>query len=623
MVRNEVFRFRTVTLLALVAASPFAACGPSNNSGPGGSSGASSGGGTSGSGSSDGGGSSVSGSGAGTGSSGSDGGNAGRHGFFLDSMTGHASVVYDAQGGLHVAGAGPSGLRYGYCASQCDQATNWGYADVAGVETSVGADSGGWAMAVDGQGHPRVMTTWHLNDTNYFECNDNCTKSSSWTTASKIRSVIPNPGAQFFAVSPQGVAAYAIGVTYVSCASSCTNAANWTPTTAVTLPANFAMSTVDGILGANLAFDVQGRPRMWYVVAQGNSDHVGYAACDTGCNSPTAWQHVPLQPSGGLLGFDASGNPRLVDGHGAAYYWCDADCAANAQNWQGPVTSAPADSLAVDGQGDIHTVTTANSAVSYTWCAGDCTSTSPQWQNLMLPFTDMDMAGPTPTGSHWTSSGTANIAVDSTTGTAAIALSAARWPQSVPGIPQNDTADAYGVFLWLVPGTSNPASSSGATSGSASGGSSGGGSGSSGSGSDGGSGSGSSSGSSDSGTDPLANFVGTPWSGSQVATVTCGDAGAYTTSKSVSRSFQSTASGLTVTDQRGCSWSLSVSGNTATLASTPQTCSIPSDAGTELLSLSTSTLTTSDGHHMTGQFVGTDTVGATACSVDASITLTR
>jgi hypothetical protein len=68
---------------------------------------------------------------------------------------------------------------------------------------------------------------------------------------------------------------------------------------------------------------------------------------------------------------------------------------------------------------------------------------------------------------------------------------------------------------------------------------------------------------------------------------------------------------------------LSVSGNTATLASTPQTCSIPSDAGTELLSLSTSTLTTSDGHHMTGQFVGTDTVGATACSVDASITLTR
>jgi hypothetical protein len=45
--------------------------------------------------------------------------------------------------------------------------------------------------------------------------------------------------------------------------------------------------------------------------------------------------------------------------------------------------------------------------------------------------------------------------------------------------------------------------------------------------------------------------------------------------------------------------------------------------GVEMLSLSTGTLTTSDGHHMTGQFKGTDTLGTTACMVDATITLTR
>jgi hypothetical protein len=68
---------------------------------------------------------------------------------------------------------------------------------------------------------------------------------------------------------------------------------------------------------------------------------------------------------------------------------------------------------------------------------------------------------------------------------------------------------------------------------------------------------------------------------------------------------------------------LTVSGDTAALSTTPEASSIDSDAGTELLSISSATLTTSDGHHMVGQFMGTDTLGATTCSVDASLTLTR
>jgi hypothetical protein len=555
---------------------------------------------------------------------GSGGTNAGIHGLFLDFLNGQATVVYDLRGGLHVAGGGPSGLRYGFCASQCDQASNWAYADVAGALTSVAADSGGYALAVDGQGHPRVMTTWHLNGTNYFECNDQCTKSSSWTTATKIRSFIPNPGAHFFAVSPQGTPAFAVlgkgGVAYESCASSCTTAANWTETLAAPVPAAFLMSTVDGVLDASLTFDPQGGVRMTYVLASGNNDRVGYAACDTSCNSPTAWQSLTPQAgaiSSPLLGLDASGNPRVVDSTKGAYYWCDSECATNGQNWQGPVTSGQADWLAVDGLGDIHTVHAADPAVNYTWCASNCTSMSPQWQTLMLPFADMDAADPTAMGSHWKAVGSlgSSISIDSG-GAAAITLNAARWP-AIPPLSGADNPEASGVFLWLVPAaTGNPASNSGSSSGGSS-------SSSSSSGSAGSSGSGSGGGSGDSGTDPLANFVGAPWSGTETTTVACGGAGAQSTSKAVSWSFRPTASGFTFSDANGCSWSLTVSGSSAMLASAPETCKINSDAGAESLSISTATLTTPDGHHMMGHFKGTATLGTTACSVDASITLKR
>jgi hypothetical protein len=296
-----------------------------------------------------------------------------------------------------------------------------------------------------------------------------------------------------------------------------------------------------------------------------------------------------------------------------AYYWCDSNCAASAQNWQGPVNSGNADWVAADGQGGIRTVREdhANSAVNYTWCAGDCTSTSPQWQNMLLPFADMDMASdPTagmPAGSQW-SGISSRIALDSA-GRAAIVLNAQHFPSAAT---LADNPDAYGVFLWLVPAVT--VSNAGSDSGSGSSGSSSGSSGSSGS---------SSGGSGDGGVDPLANFVGAPWSGSEGVTLACGDAGTRTGSKSFSTSFQSTSSGLTFTGANGCSWSLTVSGDTATLASTPETCDIAQEAGTEVVSLSAGTLTTSDGHHMTGQLTGTDTSGATACSLNLSITLTR
>jgi hypothetical protein len=121
-----------------------------------------------------------------------------------------------------------------------------------------------------------------------------------------------------------------------------------------------------------------------------------------------------------------------------------------------------------------------------------------------------------------------------------------------------------------------------------------------------------------------SNFLGTPpWSGTEVLSLVCGDAGMFRLPQSLSGiSFMPTASGFSYTDTSGCMFDFAVSGNTATLVA-PVTCMIHTDSGTQTEYISSATLTSSDGHHLTGQFTGTDTEGTLACSITASLTLNR
>jgi hypothetical protein len=376
------------------------------------------------------------------------------HGLFLGPITSHASLVYDAKGGLHVVGVASGGLSYGHCASSCDQGTSWVYADLVGSGMS-------GVLAVDGQGHPRVLSISTISGVaTYFECNDDdCGSWSRWTTTA-----IPvfkfTPGlyytwgdpvnGQYFAVSPQGGAALAYkdikrGLVYSSCTSSCANAANWQETVPVSTP----MDT--DFAWASLAMDAAGRPRLAFNYYDPKSKKIvlGFAACDAGCASASGWSSViPGAQAGERLFIDAQGRPR-ISGRGG-YYWCDDNCAADKSNWQGPVT-IPELCDALDGQGNLRCVKVSDPNVSYTACIGGCTSSSPVWNETLLPYADMD-ADPTAAGlagDHWGGAeapfGGVTLALDAA-GNAAVAFNAARWP-----LVMNDHPDKESVFMWLVP----------------------------------------------------------------------------------------------------------------------------------------------------------------------------
>jgi hypothetical protein len=126
------------------------------------------------------------------------------------------------------------------------------------------------------------------------------------------------------------------------------------------------------------------------------------------------------------------------------------------------------------------------------------------------------------------------------------------------------------------------------------------------------------SGDSSDGSSDLSEFVGA-WSGSEGASVQCGDAGAVQAKpQSISGTLEATSTGLTLTDQSGCTFDFTVSGGVATL-SAPVSC----DTDSGVVQVSSFTLTTTDGHHMTGRATATETVGAVTCAVTISETLSR
>ena len=144
-------------------------------------------------------------------------------------------------------------------------------------------------------------------------------------------------------------------------------------------------------------------------------------------------------------------------------------------------------------------------------------------------------------------------------------------------------ADAYGVYLWLIPAIADSAGSS--------------------------SGSGGSSGGAEAGSSGLSNFEGATWTGTLTETISCADAGMKTATPSESIALVPTASGLSYTDKNGCMFDFTVSGSTATLSNAPAACTASTDAGSTDAQYTSVTLTSADGHHMTVNLQGSVTWG--------------
>jgi hypothetical protein len=356
---------------------------------------------------------------------------------------------------------------------------NWTFTGVpAATGLDLGHTYGAVALAVDGQGHPRIFTT---SGPNYFECNGNCTSSTSWQSAT-LSLPATTTGNHVFAVTPDGTGAAVVisgadatSLTYESCASGCTTSANW-HAVKPTLPATITESN----FSAALAMDSQGRPQLLYsfnTFPQGRSAFtLGFATCPQGdCSSASGWQNIVFQTMQGQvpgvedlkLAVDGQGRLRAwAQLGGPSYRWCDADCSASPkseQNWHS-VTAPDATDMGIDANGTPYFVNYSSSGstpgVVYSWCSSGCDS-APTWEQVILPDSDLDAVAPDPggaSGARWQGNST-RLSVGAA-GNAAIILNAARYPTAIVG----QSPDAYGVFLRIEPPEpTNPGTGAGGT----------------------------------------------------------------------------------------------------------------------------------------------------------------
>jgi hypothetical protein len=112
----------------------------------------------------------------------------------------------------------------------------------------------------------------------------------------------------------------------------------------------------------------------------------------------------------------------------------------------------------------------------------------------------------------------------------------------------------------------------------------------------------------------LSKFEGN-WSGNLTTTVTCG--GQSQSGNAAVTLGLSAGSGadLQYLSQGGCLFKFNVSGNTASLANAPVTCSTTSNGAALVLNFTSYSLSTSDGHSLTATAGGTVTSGGENCTV--------
>ena len=127
-----------------------------------------------------------------------------------------------------------------------------------------------------------------------------------------------------------------------------------------------------------------------------------------------------------------------------------------------------------------------------------------------------------------------------------------------------------------------------------------------------------------SGTKNLANFQGATWSGTGNQVTTCSGQPPANSSGSVSFALSAgSGADLQYSSTAGCLFKFNVSGNTASLANAPVTCSTVSGGVTVTITITSYTLTTSDGHNLSFSNGGTASASGTTCTIAITGTVTR
>jgi len=290
-------------------------------------------------------------------------------------------------------------------------------------------------LAVNAAGQPRMLLRVSSNqrgfesEYHYAECNDDCTKESSWKTTmvrgtygTSLFDLNDDTSPQrSFALDPQGRPRFIyidrnypidpdhMGSYYMFCDWACTNASNWHETLITeTTPYDF-----EPVKYASLAFTRAGGPRMagdlYVLSSKQEPSGFHYFACDTGCDRSENWRRTYLVPRGSEtnpswdLELDAQDRPRIAyyvgsfEGGGGEhlfYLWCNENC-SDANNWYANDPGLgrsdgrhPDLELSADGRPRIAYMHKNTGGVAYLWCDADCETDNPQWQAGIVDTTE-------------------------------------------------------------------------------------------------------------------------------------------------------------------------------------------------------------------------------------------
>lgn len=302
----------------------------------------------------------------------------------------------------------------------CTDASRWTHTPVGQHVTEV-------QLAVNAAGQPRMLLRVASNqqgfesEYHYAECNEDCTKESSWKTA-MVRGIYgtslfelndDTSPQRSFALDPQGRPRFVyidrnypiepdhMGSYYMFCDWECTNPDNWRETRITeTTPYDF-----EPLQYASLTFTRSGAPRLVgdLIVLSSRQEPSGfyYFACDQACDRSESWKRTYLVPRGSEanpswdIELDAQDRPRVAyyvgsfeggGGNHLFYLWCDENC-LDANNWYANDPGLgqnegrhPDLELSADGRPRIAYMFHNTAGVSYLWCDAACESGNAQWQ---------------------------------------------------------------------------------------------------------------------------------------------------------------------------------------------------------------------------------------------------
>ena len=209
---------------------------------------------------------------------------------------GHPRLVYNY---THNTDTNLYGLYYAGCDGNCTDANNWFSTKIAQNN-----DLSRPVLALSASGQPRIIGN-SIGLTNmfvYMECNQACESAASW---SNLLPLFPRGDGAYTDFpswslevnqqngGPRVAYHFAdIGTYYMWCNSGCTNLDNWyVNDNAIVIGENGQTP--------NLALDAQGRPRLAF--RDNSQDGLGYAYCDSNCESSQPQWHVMQAEASGVL----------------------------------------------------------------------------------------------------------------------------------------------------------------------------------------------------------------------------------------------------------------------------------------------------------------------------------